>query len=218
MLVVAADEGTRHVCFDAVRTLGCDVIEAADGREALVAALVRRPSMIVTESRLPIVSGVDLCTILRRDSQTRTVPIVAIASDAGSDADRIRRAGATAVLVKPLDVEVLLSEVRRVSQLDGADVIEQPLAHANGERTELAAVRPPRRQLRSRQHERYSTTNPPVPAPPLRCPVCNGELVYERSFLGGVNKAERWDDYVCPCCGGFEYRHRTRKLRALDPP
>jgi hypothetical protein len=28
---------------------------------------------------------------------------------------------------------------------------------------------------------------------------------------------ERWDQYACPTCGQFEFRHRTRKLRSVAP-
>ena len=38
-------------------------------------ALVRRPSVIVMETRLPLVNGPALCEILRRDSLTRTVVV-----------------------------------------------------------------------------------------------------------------------------------------------
>jgi predicted RNA-binding Zn-ribbon protein involved in translation (DUF1610 family) len=41
--------------------------------------------------------------------------------------------------------------------------------------------------------------------------------VYEQSHIGGVSAKhpEQWDDFICPTCGTFEYRHRTRKLRRV---
>jgi CheY-like chemotaxis protein len=51
---------------------------------------------------------------------------------------------------------------------------------------------------------------------PLECPVCHSKLVYQKSHLGGVkNTREQWDDYECPMCGPYQYRQRTRKLKAL---
>jgi len=94
VLVVEPDHIACNAVLDVLRPLGCDAIVAADGREALVEALLRRPSVIVMGSRLPLVNGPALCEILRRDSQTHSVPIVALAGDPGNgDVERISRAG-----------------------------------------------------------------------------------------------------------------------------
>ena len=52
------------------------VDQASDGREALAKAIASRPDVIVTESRLPGISGFDLCSILKQDPATRSIPIV----------------------------------------------------------------------------------------------------------------------------------------------
>jgi hypothetical protein len=63
------------------------------------------------------------------------------------------------------------------------------------------------------------TQNPEVPAPALRCPVCDRPLIYVQTVLGGVKPLERWDYFECVPCGCYEYRHRARKLRrTLDIP
>lgn len=215
VLVAEPDASARRLYVDALRPLGCDAIEAADGREALVEALVRRPSVIVIESRLPLVNGPALCEILRRDSQTCTVPIVVIAPDSGAaDAERVRRAGATLVLTKPVAADRLALEVQRLSA--SGPVAPSVLVPAPA----LSEPPPPARRKRianSKAHVRYTTTTPPEVPPALRCPSCDGPLLYERSHLGGVNarQPEQWDDYLCPSCGTFEYRHRTRRLREL---
>jgi hypothetical protein len=58
------------------------------------------------------------------------------------------------------------------------------------------------------------TATPDVPAPPLWCPECGAPLVYLQSVFNGVVPIERWDFFECASCGPFEYRQRTRKLRA----
>jgi CheY-like chemotaxis protein len=50
---------------------GSDVVDAVDGRDALARALSVRPSLVLTELRLPILDGFALCSVLRRDSQTK---------------------------------------------------------------------------------------------------------------------------------------------------
>ena len=55
----------------------------------------------------------------------------------------------------------------------------------------------------------------PTTAPSLRCPTCDRDLDYVRSITSGVQPVERWDQFTCPACGPYEYRHRTRKLRVV---
>ena len=216
VLVAEPDSEARRSYADALRPLRCDVIEAADGREALVAALVRRPSLIVLESRLPLLNGPSLCEILRRDVQTRGVPIVALAGDpAEREVERLHRAGANSVLVKPVAPDALVSELRRLARTESK---RAPLAPAASDPPPPPASGARRKRLaKSKQHVRCTTTNPPTAPPILRCPMCDGPLLYQRSHLGGVSHRlpEQWDDFLCPACGTFEYRHRTRKLREL---
>jgi predicted RNA-binding Zn-ribbon protein involved in translation (DUF1610 family) len=67
--------------------------------------------------------------------------------------------------------------------------------------------------MRARRHPEFTTT-PETPAPQLFCPECDKPLVYRQTVLNGVNPIERWDFFACRTCGEFEYRHRTRRLRA----
>jgi len=219
VLIVEPDSDVRRLYVGALRPLGCDAIEAGDGREALVEALARRPSVIVTESWLPLVNAPALCEILRRDSLTCTVPILALTADtAEREAERILRAGATSILIKPVTPDALVSELRRLAAVK--DVVKPPATEAAPRPTPLTTSGKPRKRIaNSKLHLRCATTSPPALPPALRCPTCDVALTYERSHLGGVSQRqpEQWDTYTCPACGTFEYRHRTRKLRSLGP-
>jgi len=75
----------------------------------------------------------------------------------------------------------------------------------------------PRRGL-SRSHVRGETAAPPALPPGLICPMCDCQLDYKSSQVGGVSarNAEQWDYFVCERgCGTFQYRQRTRKLRKV---
>jgi CheY-like chemotaxis protein len=219
VLVAEPDLEMRRLYRDALRRMGCDVVEAADGREALVEALVRRPSAIVMESRLPLVNGPALCEILRRDSMTRTVPILAVTGDVSStEAERIRRAGADTVVGKPVEPDALLLELVRLTSSSACDSARTAVVEPEYRAPAPQGPRRRKRDAMSRTHARLTTTTPPLAPPPLRCPTCDGLLVYECSHIGGVSDRhpEQWDDYMCPTCGAFEYRHRTRKLRGRE--
>src|SRR5438034_1677737 len=115
ILVVDPDDDTRSLYREWFQTSDCDVIEAADGRDGLTKALVRRPALVVTETRLPFIDGYALCEILRVDHLTIDVPILVVTSDArASEVARIKTSGANAVLVKPVTPEQLLAETQRL--------------------------------------------------------------------------------------------------------
>ena len=82
-----------------LRRLTYDVEEAGDGLEALAKAVANHPTIVVTESPLSGISGVELCRMLRSEPLTRTVPVIVLAATAGhrwaerQDGRRQRRAG-----------------------------------------------------------------------------------------------------------------------------
>jgi CheY-like chemotaxis protein len=183
------------------------VEHAMTGPEALAKALADPPDIVIIETQLPIIDGFALCGLLRDDPKTQRLPIVMLASDPRPvELDRARRAGASAVLVKPCTPEVLFAELSRID--------EEPPATSETRFARAAANRHARAE--SRRYERYMTTAPPRTPPALRCPQCDGTLQYEQSYVGGVTQKfpEQWDQFRCSSgCGIFQYRQRTRSLR-----
>ena len=210
ILVADADADARSLYRESLRLVGCDVVDAADGRDALVKALSVCPTLVITETRLPGFDGYALCDVLRQDPFTRTVPILVVTAETRRpELDRARAAGADAVLNKPVTPDALLREVQRL--------LERPEPSR-----ESPSSRPPidrRCTSQSKAHLRAQTTTPPAPPPQLTCPSCDRQLTYEHSHVGGVSRrhAEQWDAYTCPAgCGTWEYRQRTRKLRRVS--
>ena len=213
ILVADADAQTRARYRSLLNEVGCDVIEAADGRDALVKALSIRPTLVVTDTRLLGFDGYALCRVLRTDSTTRTVPIVITTAETGQrELDRARAAGADIVITKPVTPDVLLREIQSL------------VDHPESSRLRNPSSQPPRDGPRRVKQVsallRTQTTTPPAPPPPqLICPRCDRPLTYEHSHIGGVSRrhAEQWDVYTCPAaCGTFEYRQRTRRLRRVS--
>src|SRR5207244_12739232 len=67
VLLVDSDADVRACYRTALEGIGYEVDEAEDGRQALVKVFSRRPSVIVTGTRLAFIDGNELCTVLRRD-------------------------------------------------------------------------------------------------------------------------------------------------------
>jgi two-component system, chemotaxis family, chemotaxis protein CheY len=221
ILVADADDETRSRYRASLSGAGCDVVDAADGRDALVKALSHRPTLVVTETSLPNFDGYALCEVLRRDSMTRTVPILVVTAETrATELDRARAAGADAVLVKPVSPDAVLSEIQR---LLGRAAEPAAISAVLGRVTDdsphpFRLWRAQRRTAQSTTRLRGETTTPPVPPPDLLCPSCDRPLTYTHSHVGGVSSrdSEQWDNYRCPAaCGTFEYRQRTRTLRRV---
>ena len=208
ILIADADSETRELYRETLRGTGCDVVDAADGRDALVRALVHRPSLVITETRLPGFDGYALCGVLRRDLVTRSVPILVVTSDSRKpEIDRAHEAGADSVLIKPIAPNDLLAEVQRLIH-SRREIGHQPPPPTTS----------PRRPM-LKAHARFSTSTPPTEPPTLHCPACGLSLTYQHSYVGGVSQKhpEQWDRFECPReCGSFEYRVRTGKLRRLE--
>jgi two-component system chemotaxis response regulator CheY len=201
------------------------VRHAIDGRDALAKALASPFSLMITETRLPFIDGFSLCEILRRDRVTQGVPILVVTADARADVfERAVRAGADGAIVKPFEPALILSEAQRVIRRarDAWDRSAQLLVDTAGQRARAAEVRQQSESLHRRRkkdaYERFATSRPPNPPPIVQCPMCDRRLGYVSSEVGGVSHtfAEQWDYYACPRgCGRYQYRHRTRKLRAV---
>jgi CheY-like chemotaxis protein len=224
ILVADADAETRALYSVVFGLAGCEVVEAADGRQALTRALMRPPALVVTEIRLPFLDGCALCELLRRDRATADVPVLVVTGDSGrTSVDRARETGADCVIFKPATPEAIVGEARRL--LDGP---REPRPQSTAIALALAPQRLSdalsRGATRSRATQtkalvRFSSRTPPARPPALRCPSCDHTLTYEVSHVGGVNSLhrEQWDYFSCPSgCGTVQYRHGTRSVRRVE--
>jgi DNA-binding response OmpR family regulator len=217
VLVADANTDTRALYQHAAAAAGLEVVGVEDGRDALVEALSRPPSLVLTEITLPLVDGLALCEILRRDRATSHIPILVVTAEARpSHLARARAIGADAVLIKPVAIEKILTEVQRLLTV-GRETRAGDSRPTDGS-TGSVAAQPAFRKRRRAGLAGQNTTTPPASPPLLVCPLCDARLVYERSHVGGVSERQReqWDHYDCARCGTFQYRHRTRRLRRVS--
>jgi CheY-like chemotaxis protein len=109
VLIAAPAHDTRARLLDLFDTAGWQVTVATDGRDALVQALSHPPSLLVTDTQLGFISGIELCQLLRTDDVTRDLPIIVVAGTSGTNLfARATDAGANVVLEHPLSMEALL--------------------------------------------------------------------------------------------------------------
>jgi signal transduction histidine kinase len=100
---------------------GFDVRVAASGRRGLAAAKAAPPDLILLDVNLPDTNGYDVCTSLKADPATRTVPVIFISGlDSALDKVRAFDAGAVDYVTKPFEAGELGARIDnqlRVSRL-----------------------------------------------------------------------------------------------------
>jgi twitching motility two-component system response regulator PilG len=206
VLVVDPDGDVRESCAQSLSAFGMRVHEAVDGREALACIYSVRPGAVVVAAQLAFIDGFELCSLLRQDAAIAPLRIVGITTDASPEhAEQFRDLGADVVLVKPVPTDQLAAAIRSDTAFT-----------SGGDGTSGSSSRPPRHMAKARLYERYLSKDPPLRPPHLRCPQCDGVLEYDHSQIGGVNDthSEQWDYFLCSLHGRYQYRHRTRKLKA----
>src|SRR5262249_7362671 len=214
ILLVDRDGDTRELYAQYLRGARYEVDDAEDGRVALAKVLGRHYDVIVTETRLPGITGYELAALIRRDAATRETTIIVVTGEgAPVDVERAYRAGADVVLVKPCLPETLLHALQHahddlVPHRPDSDsfTVDTSRMFARSRRGEQLLASARHTLTATRAHQRCETTAPPVPPPQLVCPACDRPLVYSKSHLGGVSARhpEQWDYYECPFgCGTF---------------
>ena len=88
---------------------------ATDGKQGLSKVIELKPDLIITDVKMPLMDGLELCRQMRAHRSLCHIPIIML-SARNSDADRVRgiEAGADAYLVKPFVREELLAWVGRL--------------------------------------------------------------------------------------------------------
>lgn len=99
---------------------GFDVIEAADGREALQRAAESGPDIILMDLSLPVMDGWEATRRLKADHRTAKIPVVALTGHALAGVfESARRAGCDAFVTKPCLPEDLVEKIRNILDFRG---------------------------------------------------------------------------------------------------
>ncbi len=114
ILVVDDDPGIRQLCADVLSDEGYTVQTASNGQEALTRIENNGIKVALIDITMPIMDGMQLCRILRSREGTRHLPII-VMSAATNLANKATEALANGVLVKPFEIDKLLSSVERLA-------------------------------------------------------------------------------------------------------
>jgi CheY-like chemotaxis protein len=112
VLVVDDDSGVRELLTRSLSFEGFDVMEAANGQDALAQLRTgRRPGVIVLDLRMPVMDGWAFRVAQRADPRIARIPVVILS---GADAHRFQEIEAVAALEKPVSLSQLADCLHRI--------------------------------------------------------------------------------------------------------
>lgn len=83
---------------------GYEVIEAADGCEAVEKAVSNDPDLILMDIAMPVLDGIQAARAIRQHDRLAKVPILAITAYGDVYGDQAQATGCNEVIRKPLDL------------------------------------------------------------------------------------------------------------------
>ena len=115
-MIVDDLKGERRLLQMLLERNGYRVTTAGDGVGALAAARHDRPDAIVSDVLMPNMDGFVLCHTWMQDAELKTVPFVFYTANLTSAEDEhvARALGAVRYLVKPMEADAILRELRAV--------------------------------------------------------------------------------------------------------
>ena len=113
--ILVVDDRRENLLFlanDVLRPEGYEVITAIDGKQALDKAMAERPDLIITDLKLPRLSGLELMAALRKEQVD--IPVI-LTTFYGSEQAAIQafRLGVRDYLVKPFETEQILEVIEK---------------------------------------------------------------------------------------------------------
>jgi CheY-like chemotaxis protein len=112
VLVVDDAAANRTLMCDFLTDAGFMLAQASDGSEVLETARSFRPDLILLDSVMPLVDGVEATRQLRRDADLNAVPVIAVSATASAEhRAACLRAGVNVFLAKPVDLEALRTHI-----------------------------------------------------------------------------------------------------------
>lgn len=103
ILIVEDNAANMRLACLLLTQAGHSVLCATDAETGLTLARERKPELILMDIQLPGMDGLAATSILKKDVQTAAIPVIALTAMAmKEDAEKTRRAGCNAYIVKPL--------------------------------------------------------------------------------------------------------------------
>ena len=115
--VLVADDNpvSRELIREVLESDDCQIVEAADGKEALERTRLTHPDVVLLDVQMPVMDGFSVLQQLRQDPRSATLPIAAITAYAmRGDRERALAAGFDDYITKPIHPACIRKSVERL--------------------------------------------------------------------------------------------------------
>jgi two-component system, chemotaxis family, chemotaxis protein CheY len=115
IMTVDDSASIRQMVSFTLKQAGYEVVEAVDGRDAMVKLNGSPVHMMLTDLNMPNMDGIELIRHVRANSSCKFIPIVMLTTESQMEKKQAgKEAGATGWIVKPFKPEQLLAVVKKV--------------------------------------------------------------------------------------------------------
>jgi two-component system cell cycle response regulator DivK len=112
ILIVEDDRLSLILLRQLLTAQGYEILQSSEGWDGINRARNERPDLIVMDIKLPDISGLDATLLLKKDDQTKDIPIIAVtACVTPGDKENALRSGCDAYIAKPVNMTNLLRTV-----------------------------------------------------------------------------------------------------------
>ncbi len=115
--ILAVDDSSsmRQMVAFTLKGAGYQVVEAADGQEALNKAKSQKFDLVITDVNMPVMDGITFIRQLRGEPSYKFTPMLMLTTESSMDKKAEgKAAGATGWIVKPFNPDQLLNTVKKV--------------------------------------------------------------------------------------------------------
>jgi len=115
--ILAVDDSSsmRQMVAFTLKGAGHQVVEAADGQEALNRAKSQKFDLVITDVNMPVMDGITFIRQLRGEPSYKFTPMLMLTTESSMDKKTEgKAAGATGWIVKPFNPDQLLNTVKKV--------------------------------------------------------------------------------------------------------
>ena len=119
VMVIDDSKTIRRSAETLLKKVGCDVVTATDGFEALAKITEHHPDIIFVDIMMPRLDGYQTCALIKNNQTFKSTPVIMLSSkDSIFDRARGRIVGSEEYLTKPFSKEDLIGAI--TSHVGGA--------------------------------------------------------------------------------------------------
>jgi two-component system, chemotaxis family, chemotaxis protein CheY len=114
-LVVDDSKAVRMILGRTLKSLGCEVLEAADGKEALAIVAAQRTALtlVLADWNMPEIDGLELLKRLRLDPGLSSLVVIMVTTETElGQMSAALEAGANEYIMKPFTREILVEKLQ----------------------------------------------------------------------------------------------------------